>query len=532
MSELARSSEATAPELPLTEIGRANRGRLLLYCCINLLLLAVLLPTLGDKGSGLGGPYLIGVIGFIAVMQFAALLRPPRIDVADGRLSLRLLTSGPHFWMIENVADVEHDLDTVRFTFREVQHIEPWSLRSAWQKQFDKHGYHLQIVGAFSQGQIVRVRRALRLKPAHEARPGTIAEFRDKTRQLTPHITASPVLVAANVALFGAMLAFGRTHLQPTADELIRCGADYGPLTTAGEAWRLFTATFLHAGIVHLLVNMLVLCQIGPLVERLFGSLRFTGVYLFSGLWGSLCSVYIQPTTVSVGASGAIFGLYGALAAFLLRYRGTVPQRVILRYRNVTVAFVVFNLVFGFTDKHIDMAAHVGGLAAGFIAGLVLSRPLTGQAPGGRLWAIVAACAGAASVALAVAALPTNVVDFDRELSAFGRTEAIVLNRMKDLAARFDEGKLPADEFTVAVETDAVKPWGAALDHFAGLTNVPVEQRKTWSSVVQYAKLRRDAWRLLVDGVRNDNPRLIEDAQRTQAAADAIAQQLVQRNSN
>jgi rhomboid protease GluP len=153
---------------------------------------------------------------------------------------------------------------------------------------------------------------------------------------------------------------------------LVVLGASWAEPVLAGQVWRLATAMFLHAGILHLLVNAWALYQLGALVEILLGSARLAAIYFASGLVGSLASVAWDLATgravPSVGASGAIFGLLGALIAFLLRHRDRLrPEARSLLLQLLFWAGI--NIVFGFTTPMIDNAAHLGGLAAGFVLG-------------------------------------------------------------------------------------------------------------------------------------------------------------------
>jgi rhomboid protease GluP len=154
-------------------------------------------------------------------------------------------------------------------------------------------------------------------------------------------------------------------------DVLVRLGAKVTPLIAAGEYWRLFTSMFLHIGLVHLAFNSYALIVIGTELEQLLGWGRFLLLYLLSGLFGSLAS-YAFSFNLSAGASGAIFGLIGALAAFLLLHHqrlGTWGRR---RLSNVAFLIVV-NLFFGFTQPGIDNLAHLGGLLSGLGLGWALA---------------------------------------------------------------------------------------------------------------------------------------------------------------
>ena len=165
-----------------------------------------------------------------------------------------------------------------------------------------------------------------------------------------------------------------------SADDYLRFGANFAPLTTGGEWWRLLTCTFVHFGILHLAFNMWALWDSGQLTERLFGNAWFLAIYLFAGVAGSLASMLWNPQAISVGASGAVFGVFGALLAYLVRQRGAIPPEMMNRLRISTSMFVTYSLFYGFAAAGIDNAAHLGGLAAGFVMGLIAARPLETKA--------------------------------------------------------------------------------------------------------------------------------------------------------
>jgi membrane associated rhomboid family serine protease len=133
---------------------------------------------------------------------------------------------------------------------------------------------------------------------------------------------------------------------------------------------------FLHGGLLHIGFNMLALWQAGRLVERMFGSARFLALYMIAGVCGSLASVLWNPHVNSVGASGAIFGIIGGLLAFIGRSDSGVPATVGRDLRGSLTGFLLFNIVAGFVYPHTDNAAHLGGLAGGYLAGHLLARSL------------------------------------------------------------------------------------------------------------------------------------------------------------
>lgn len=170
--------------------------------------------------------------------------------------------------------------------------------------------------------------------------------------------------------IFFLMYLFGNGSLD--AYTLLVFGAVYSPLIKLGQVWRLLTGTFLHAGIIHLLTNMYSLFIIGSQLETFIGKKKFIFVYLISALSGSLMSS-IFSSAISVGASGAIFGLLGSLLYFGYHYRlylGSVLKAQI-------IPIILLNLFLGFTLSGIDNAAHIGGLVGGYLATMAVG--ITGK---------------------------------------------------------------------------------------------------------------------------------------------------------
>lgn len=232
-------------------------------------------------------------------------------------------------------------------------------------------------------------------------------DFRDGLYKATPVAFVTPVLVALNVAVFIAMLFKGLPFLQPTAHDVIPWGANFGPLTTSGQWWRLLAACFLHFGIIHIAVNMYVLLQVGSFTERLFGNLRYALLYLMAGIGGNIAGLYFHPFAVGAGASGAIFGVFGGLLGFLLVERGVVPRKAASGIATSAGIFVAYNLIYGLMRPETDQVAHIGGIVTGFLVGCVLATPLEVGARHQRpVRAAVVGLAGALLAVFAVRHIP------------------------------------------------------------------------------------------------------------------------------
>lgn len=178
---------------------------------------------------------------------------------------------------------------------------------------------------------------------------------------------AIPLLIDINLYIFLRIALYCSSFFHPAASKLLDCGANYGPLTLTGEWWRLLTCNFVHIGVFHLLMNMYALLYIGLYLEPLIGRWRIFAAYLLTGLCSATASLFIHPETISAGASGAIFGLYGLFLAHLLSHRiGKEHRRTLL---NSIGIFIIYNLLSGFTHEGIDNAAHIGGLVSGCLLG-------------------------------------------------------------------------------------------------------------------------------------------------------------------
>lgn len=177
----------------------------------------------------------------------------------------------------------------------------------------------------------------------------------------------SYLLIIVNILIF-VMLEF--TGGSTNVEHLIEFGAKFNPAIMEGEWWRIVSSMFLHIGVFHLFMNMLALYYLGTAVESIYGSSRFLIIYFLSGIGGGLTS-FAFNFHVAAGASGALFGLFGALLYF-----GTVQRRLFRQTmgRNL-ILILLINIIFGFLIPQIDMGAHLGGLIAGFIASGITSVP-------------------------------------------------------------------------------------------------------------------------------------------------------------
>ena len=188
----------------------------------------------------------------------------------------------------------------------------------------------------------------------------------------TSSMMVTQALLLLNVGVFVVMAMQGMA-LDPSARALIDRGANYSPLTLGDQPWRLVTALFLHGGLLHIAVNMWCLWDLGAICESLYGHVTFAAVYLISGIGSSLASVWWHPAIPSVGASGAIFGIVGALIASYYLGEFTMPSPVITRRLFTLVIFAGYSSLFGQAVSGVDNAAHIGGLLTGLAFGALIA---------------------------------------------------------------------------------------------------------------------------------------------------------------
>jgi rhomboid protease GluP len=341
-------------------------------------------------------------------------------------------------------------------------------------------------------------------------------EFRESLRARTCHLLATPALVAINVIVLAGMLFGARAIGDP--DTLVAWGASLGPRTTNGEWWRLLTSAFVHAGTLHLLVNVAILVQIGRVLERLVGRLAFAGVYISAGVFAGLVNISSHPLAVTSGASGAIFGLYGLLLASAFwqlfpRRRedpppeadetaaptATIPLRGMKRLGAGAAVFIVYSALSGFAQT-----AEWTGLLVGAVSGLLLGWNVSREEP--KTTRVGAAMVAAAAIAIACALPLRNIANVQPEIVNVLATEERTAAAYRAASDAFARGRLAADALAQLAERTIVPELQAADARLAALKNVPPEQQPLVADAREYLRLRGRSWRARADAIRKTNP--------------------------
>ncbi|MCH5138143.1 rhomboid family intramembrane serine protease [Clostridiaceae bacterium UIB06] len=177
------------------------------------------------------------------------------------------------------------------------------------------------------------------------------------------------ILIAVNLMIYALTAYLSGNIVDSNTNVLVFLGAKVNELISGGEYYRLVSCMFLHGGIVHVALNMYSLYALGPFVEGLYGKLRYTIIYFLAGIVSSLFS-YIFSSHISVGASGAIFGLLGAALVFAVKMRDRIRKDFIINILSV----IGINLVMGFSIPNVDNFGHLGGLVGGILSSFILFR--------------------------------------------------------------------------------------------------------------------------------------------------------------
>ncbi len=335
--------------------------------------------------------------------------------------------------------------------------------------------------------------------------------------------TRTPVtvaLLAANLAMFVAMLSHGAELWHSPNDIQLAWGANFGPATGDGQWWRLGTAMFVHFGIVHLAVNMWALWDSCRFVERLYGHARFLAIYGAGGVAGNLSSLLAHGNhAVSGGASGAIFGAYGALLVLLWRERRQVDPVDFRWLFGGGAAFAAATIAMGMLIPGIDNAAHLGGLVCGALAGRALATPLSALSPApgvGRGWAAAALLVVVVAV---VAVLPAPTYRWQEEQKArteireFLTEERRIAGRWRAILESRGSQAGSFEELAARIESEITSEYRESFEELSALHLDPgAPSASTLEAMKRYARMRGDASHELAEALLHNDPQRLRDA--------------------
>ncbi|GAB3523866.1 rhomboid family intramembrane serine protease [Emticicia fontis] len=311
-----------------------------------------------------------------------------------------------------------------------------------------------------------------------------------------PGYFITPILLNINILIFILMAISGANIMQPSSESLLNWGANFKPLTLGGQWWRILTSCFIHIGIFHLLMNMYALAYIGILLEPLLGKTRFITAYLLTGITASMTSLWWHDITISAGASGAIFGMYGVFLALLTTNFIEPSQRKSL-LASVSV-FVIYNLIFGLRGG-VDNAAHIGGLVGGIIIGYALI--LSFIESDGNKWKY--GTLGLLSVLILVSSfvvytkLPNDIGIYDSKMQKFSSMESMALEvyNLPDSTSN--------EQLMHEIKDRGIYYWNEnikIIDSFKEL-NLPSSIETRNKLLKEYCQLRIKSYELIYKGV-------------------------------
>ena len=361
--------------------------------------------------------------------------------------------------------------------------------------------------------------------PKSETRP--LLSVTDMMRGGISRAPVTASLIGINLAVFVAMLANGAGFWHSTNTIQLAWGANFGPATKDGEWWRLATAMFLHFGILHLALNMWALWDGGGLVERLYGMRRFIAIYLISGVVGNLLSLIVRGDyAVSGGASGAIFGVYGALLVSLWRERQQIEPYEFRWMFGAAAIFSIATVCLGFMITGIDNAAHIGGLITGALTGVVLTRRVTSSSPGPGRSRWLAAASLLVAVATMIARVPAPAYRWHDELEARAMVQEFLADdrRYSDrLQSILTTGRRRGESFEQLagrIESDVALEYRDRFEELAGVHLYSMAPSvKTLEILKNYALVRGEAVQSLAEGVRlKDEKRILEALEQVKKA--------------
>lgn len=350
-------------------------------------------------------------------------------------------------------------------------------------------------------------------------------------RIATPQVFVARAIVILNVIIYGAMIFAGVHWMTPKTSDMLAWGANNWHWTTSGQWWRLVTSAFLHYGPLHLALNMWALYSAGMLAERLYGNFLFALIYLFSAVSGGLASIAFQHNAVSAGASGAVFGVYGALLAYLTMQRGSVPRYAIQPLWSSASSFVLYNIIFGLGHRGIDNAAHIGGLVGGAALGALAAMPLNiHRRRAQRWWRVALSIAVAAAViAAAVAAMPRSGVQpaaekrFSSAYRYFSGEENRLADQFNALLKQHQANKLKDADFADHVAKVILPGWESIVRNISAVT-LPESSpsAKMLDLLKRYAECRRDGYESLAAGLRKGDEAAIKRYEQLNSEAEKL----------
>lgn len=324
----------------------------------------------------------------------------------------------------------------------------------------------------------------------------------------TEGYVVTPVVMYLNVAVYIMMVAAGVHFFLPENQSLLDWGANFRSSTLDGEWWRLLTCCFVHIGILHLLLNMYALIYIGVLLEPIMGSVRFLSAYILTGVAASVTSIWWHDITISAGASGAIFGMYGVFLALLttnLLHKSTKQA-----FATSIAVFVGYNIITGLRpDSGVDNAAHIGGLLSGLVVGYFfvpsLKKPDNNQLTFGTIGSLLILFGVLTWTSLN--SMPNDIGQYEKEMEKFVSAESMALEVFNLPAGTPDE------EILTELKDRGIYYWNQNIQLIDNLSklDLPLAIRTRNVQLREYCELRIKTYELIYKGIEEGTNKYEEE---------------------
>jgi rhomboid protease GluP len=358
----------------------------------------------------------------------------------------------------------------------------------------------------------------------------------------TPRPIVTATILALNVGIFVCML-FGKGSLADP-DTLLGWGASVGTRTANGEWWRLATAMFVHAGFLHMMVNVIGLVLVGSITERFFGSVAFANAYLGAGLLFGVFTVLLHPLAMTTGGSASVFAIYGMFVAMLVTGITTpspfsVPATTFLKLAPSTALFLLYSFAAGHASM-LELSGIVVGLAYGFVLSKsVVAQPASistesveevtapavdSELPLKRIVPITAAIV----IIVVGAGIPMRgVIDVRPEISHIAEIEQKTAAAYDAAVRQFTVGQLTLKELVGVIDRNILPELRAEQTRLNQLQHVPREQASLVAEADQYFKLRQESWQARAAGLRRTSLKGLRSPDDTEREAREVLESLV-----
>jgi rhomboid protease GluP len=310
---------------------------------------------------------------------------------------------------------------------------------------------------------------------------------------------ATPILLGINILIFILMAASGVSISQPETEELIKWGANFGGITLEGEYWRMITANFIHIGIIHLAINMISLNFIGRVLEPIIGKWNIFLAYLFTGVFAALTSLFWHSDVVSAGASGSLFGLFGAFL-FLLTTKLFAPQQRMAIFKQMGM-LLAFNLIYGMKDG-IDNAAHIGGLVSGFVFMFIFFPSVKNQGNGKRyLNTVLLSFTGLILISyFGIQQIPNTIGKYTEVIEQVQKNEVEALSAFDNIANKAENNQL--NEF--GIKGDSLWRLNIKLLESLKKEDLSIERKVLINKFLEYCSIRKEQFSYITQGIKDE----------------------------